>query len=177
MRVAVVLCALCLAVSSDVLQRNQTTARRGSGVKIGAGGGAGAGSGSASGPGSAAGSGSRSRMREGGLRVGLAKNREGAGRFAVTTPTPVTTSTSRTAGVTALPEEDNKTLLTAGMMVPYKMFGWREYPKTVNMTINSLKRASRSPALKFFEKYRLQVIISMMRVSPTPTCEYIFLYA
>lgn len=61
--------------------------------------------------------------------------------------------------------------LHVGLVVPYKSFGVREYTKAVTSAKSGLQRKLG----RLFRRYDLQVHLSMKELTPSPTCELLYL--
>lgn len=115
--------------------------------------------------------------RGGGLKIGSAGNKNNTSLRGNGIKLGGSTRGVRSSTTTMVPEEDhiihpptvttsqeNLYHLHAGMVVPYKAFGTREYNKAVNSAKYIVQRK-----LNFLKNYDISVHIMMKPMSPSPT--------
>lgn len=115
--------------------------------------------------------------RGGGLKIGTAGNKNNSSLRGNGIKLGGSTRGVRLSTTTVAPEEDHiihpPTVATsqgdlfhlhAGMVVPYKAFGTREYNKAVNLAKYIVQRK-----LNFLKHYDINVHIMMKPMSPSPT--------
>lgn len=115
--------------------------------------------------------------RGGGLKIGLSGNKNTSSLRGNGIKLGGSTRGVRLSTTTMVPEEDHiihpptatisqddTTHLHAGMVVPYKAFGTREYNKAVNSAKYIVQRK-----LNFLKNYDINVHIMMKPMSPSPT--------